>query len=225
LLLSLGKLKERIKTKAAQLMGEDSKQLVFEDGEIIAPEKEKRISLKEFAKKCYYEGVNLREESWFKATHAVIGHTFMASVADVEVDLKTGTAFVIQLINAHDIGHAINPDGVRGQLIGGSVQSLGWALMEDFLVEKGYNLTASFTEYSIPTAMDFPDVKACVLENPYPTGPYGAKGVGEHATVSTTPAIVNAINIATGCFFSELPVTPEKIFWKVRRKKMGQPDF
>jgi len=67
--------------------------------------------------------------------------------------------------------------------------------------------------------MDLPDVKASILEDPYPTGPYGAKGVGEHATVSTTPAIVNAINHATGCFFGELPVTSEKIFWEIRRKR------
>ena len=218
LLLALGRLKERITAKAAQLLEEDPKRLVFQDGEIASPEKERGISLKELAKKCYYEGVNLREESWFKATHAMIGHTFMATVADVEVDLKTGTVSIIQLVNAHDTGCAINPDGVRGQLIGGSVQSLGWVLSEDFITERGYNQTVSFAEYLIPTAMDIPDVKASFLEDPYPTGPYGAKGVGEHATVSTTPAIVNAINHATGSFFGELPVTSEKIFWEIKGK-------
>jgi len=218
LLLALGRLKERITAKAAQLLEEDPKRLVFRDGEIVSPEKERGISLKELAKKCYYEGVNLREESWFKATHAMIGHTFMATVADVEVDLKTGTVSIIQLVNAHDTGCAINPDGVRGQLIGGSVQSLGWALSEDFITERGYNQTVSFAEYLIPTAMDIPDVKASFLEDPYPTGPYGAKGVGEHATVSTTPAIVNAINHATGCFFGELPVASEKIFLEIKGK-------
>jgi CO/xanthine dehydrogenase Mo-binding subunit len=73
-------------------------------------------------------------------------------------------------------------------------------------------VTESFAEYLVPTAMDVLDVKGTILEDPYPTGPYGAKGLGEHATVSTAPAIVNAINQATGCFFKELPVTPEKIF-------------
>jgi CO/xanthine dehydrogenase Mo-binding subunit len=219
LLMALGKLKERLAEKAGQLLGEAPEKILFQDGEVVSPGGGKGISLRELAKKCYYEGVNLREESWFKATHAMIGHTFMATVADVEVDLKTGTVSIIQLINAHDTGYAINPDGVRGQLIGGSVQSLGWALSEDFVTERGYSPVASLAEYLIPTAMDLPDVKASILEDPYPTGPYGAKGVGEHATVSTTPAIVNAINHATGCFFGELPVTSEKIFWEIRRKR------
>ncbi len=124
-----------------------------------------------------------------------------------------------QLVNSHDTGRAINPDGVRGQLIGGSVQSLGWATSEEFVTERGVTQTPSLAEYLIPTAMDIPEVKACIVEEPYPTGPYGAKGVGEHATVSTTPAIVNAINRATGHFFADLPVTPEKIYWALKKDR------
>jgi CO/xanthine dehydrogenase Mo-binding subunit len=175
--------------------------------------------LRELAKRCYDEGVNLREESWFSASHAMIGHTFLATVADVEIDLKTGQVSVSKLVNGHDIGHAIYPLGALGQLIGGSVMSLGWALNEDFVTEKGHRMTESFSEYLVPTAMDVLDVKATILEDPYPTGPYGAKGVGEHAMVSTAPAIVNAINQATGCFFKELPLTPEKIFWRLLKRK------
>lgn len=217
LLVALGKLKERLAGKAAEQLKEEPKKLLFKDGEVLAPDSGKQISLGEVAKRSYYEGINLREESWFRGTHAMIGHTFMATVADVEVDLKTGVVTVNQLINSHDTGRAINLEGVRGQLIGGSVQSLGWALNEEFVTEGGYNQTPSFSEYLIPTAMDIPIVKACILENPYPTGPYGAKGVGEHATVSTTPAIVNAINGATGLFFKDLPVTAEQVFRALRR--------
>jgi CO/xanthine dehydrogenase Mo-binding subunit len=212
LLMALGKLKERLAEKAGQLLDEAPEKILFQDGEIIPPEGGKGISLRELAKRCYYEGVNLREESWFSASHAMIGHTFMATVADVEIDLKTGQASVRQLVNGHDTGHAIYPQGALGQLIGGSVMSLGWALNEDLVTEKGRPLTESFSEYLVPTAMDVLDVKGTIVEDPYPTGPYGAKGIGEHATVSTTPAIVNAINQATGYFFQELPVTPEKIF-------------
>ena len=212
LLLAARQLKERVAEQAGELLEEDPKTLVFQDGEIVCPEKGKQISLGEVSKKCYYGGVNLRENSWFKATHAMIGHTFMATVADVEVDTRTGSVYVKQLINSHDTGRAINPDGVRGQLIGGSVQSLGWAINEELVTEGGVVKTPSLAEYLIPTAMDISEVKACIIEQPYPTGPYGAKGVGEHATVSTTPAIVNAINRATGQFFTDLPLTAEKVY-------------
>jgi len=219
LLMAMANLKARILRKASRLMSEDPGGLEFRDGEIVSSQSKKRIALDELAKKCYYDGIDLREQSWFRATHATIGHTFMATVADVEVDLQTGTILVTQLVNGHDIGRAVYPAGVRGQLIGGSIQSLGWAFLEDFVTRKGYNQTLSLSEYLIPTAMDIPEMKTCIVEAPYPTGPYGAKGVGEHATVSTTPAILNAINAATGCFFTELPVTAEKIFLELRRRQ------
>ncbi len=221
LLMALGNLKTRILKKASQLLGEDSGELEFRDGEIVSSHSKRRISLNELAKKCYYDGIDLREQSWFRATHATIGHTFMATVADVEVDLQTGTVLVTQLVNGHDVGCALYPAGVRGQLVGGSVQSLGWALLEDFVTREGFNETLSLSEYLIPTAMDIPEMKTCIVEAPYPTGPYGAKGVGEHATVSTTPAILNAINAATGCFFTELPVTAERIFMETAKKRQA----
>jgi len=219
LLIALGRLKGRLAEKAGQLLGGPPEKILFQDGEVVSPEAGKAISLRELAKGCYYEGVNLREESWFSASHAMIGHTFMATVADVEIDLKTGQVSVSQLVNGHDTGQAIYPQGALGQLIGGSVMSLGWALNEDLVTEKGHPVTGSFSEYLVPTAMDVLNVRGTILEDPYPTGPYGAKGVGEHATVSTTPAIVNAINQATGCFFQELPVTSEKIFQGLLKTK------
>jgi CO/xanthine dehydrogenase Mo-binding subunit len=224
LLMALGKLKERLAEKAAPLLDEAPEKILFQDGEVVSPERGKGISLRELAKRCYYEGVNLREESWFSPNHAMIGHTFMATVADVEIDPKTGQVSVKQLVNGHDTGRAIYTQGALGQLIGGSVMSLGWALNEDFVSEKGRPVTESFSEYLVPTAMDVLDVRGTILEDPYPTGPYGAKGVGEHATVSTTPAIINAINQATGCFFHDLPVTPEKIFWRLGKTKSKAGD-
>jgi CO/xanthine dehydrogenase Mo-binding subunit len=215
LLMALGKLKERLAEKAGQLLGEAPEKILFQDGEVVSPEGGKGISLKELAKRCYYEGVNLREESWFSASHAMIGHTFMATVADVEIDLKTGQVSVNQLVNGHDTS-CHHPTGAPTHRWKCHVR---WTLNEDFVTEKGHPVTESFSEYLVPTAMDVLDVRGTILEDPYPTGPYGAKGVGEHATVSTTPAIVNAINQATGCFFQELPVTPEKIFRRLLKTK------
>jgi CO/xanthine dehydrogenase Mo-binding subunit len=130
------------------------------------------------AKRCYYEGVNLREESWFSASHAMIGHTFMATVADVEIDLKTGQVSVNQLVNGHDTGRAIYPQGALGQLIGGSVMSLGWTLNEDFVTEKGHPVTESFSEYLVPTAMDVLDVRGQSWRILIPQGPMEQKGSG-----------------------------------------------
>ena len=115
------------------------------------------------------------------------------------------------LATAHDIGTAINPAAVRGQLIGGSVQSLGWALSEDLIQVGGRVLTPSFSEYLLPTSLDVPDVRTVLVENPYPTGPFGAKGVGEHATVTTAPAVLNAIHAATGVMIREYPATAERV--------------
>jgi CO/xanthine dehydrogenase Mo-binding subunit len=218
LLAALKKLKARVSQKAGALLEEDPGKLLFRDSEILSPEGDKAMTLAEVAKTCYYEGVDLREKSWFKATHAMIGHTFMATVADVEVDLKTGAVYIKRLINCHDIGRAINPEAVRGQLVGGGIQSLGWSLQEEFITEEGMTKTPSFSEYLVPTAMDIPAVETYLIEEPYPTGPYGAKGVGEHATICATPAIVSAINNATGHFFRDIPLTSEKIYWALGNK-------
>jgi len=213
LLLAAGELKRRILDVAAKILEEDKESLSFSDGMVVCSSNpSKKMALSELANKSYAQGINLRQESWFKATHAMIGHTFTVSIADVEVNTITGEINIQRMVNVHDIGKAINPVAVIGQLTGGALMSQGWALMEDFVTKEGYIQTPSLTEYLVPTSKDIPvENFSGYIEAYYPTGPYGAKGLGEHATMSATPAIINAIHNATGATLTELPVTPEKL--------------
>lgn len=105
---------------------EDKESLGFSDGMVVCSSNpSKKIALPKLANECYAQGVNLRQESWFQATHATIGHTFIVSIADVEVNTVTGEVTVQTLVNIHDIGKAINPIGVIGQLNGGALMSQG----------------------------------------------------------------------------------------------------
>lgn len=144
---------------------------------------------------------------------------FMAHFAEVEVDTETGEVNVLKLVAVSDCGTAINPLIVKGQAEGGLIQGLGFALMEGLLFDSktGVPLNANMTDYFIPTAMDVPDeVKTFVANVVEPTGPYGAKGIGEPAMVATAPAILNAITDATGVELNNIPITAEKMLSSLR---------
>jgi CO/xanthine dehydrogenase Mo-binding subunit len=130
---------------------------------------------------------------------------------EVAVDAETGQVQILRIIACLDVGKAINPLSVEGQLEGGAIQGMGYALMEDVILKNGITLTPSFSEYLIPTSLDVVDVESIMLESRGGVGPYGAKGVGEPSMVSIAPAIVNAVSDAVGVRVFELPVTPEKI--------------
>ncbi|WP_347488213.1 molybdopterin cofactor-binding domain-containing protein [Desulfoscipio sp. XC116] len=136
-----------------------------------------------------------------------------AHFAEVEVDTETGQVRVIKLVAAHDVGKAIHPAIVEGQLEGGLVQGMGYALSEEIRYnDKGKQLHDGIHKYMLPTAEDIPEIKVILVEPYDPSGPYGAKGVGETSLVPTAPAITNAIYDAIGIRFKEIPVTEEKIF-------------
>lgn len=138
-------------------------------------------------------------------------YVFGAQVAEVEVDTLTGEVQVLGIWAAHDVGRAINPRGVEGQIEGGVVQGLGQALMEDWRCEKGHPATHGFAKYILPTALDVPEITSVLIEDPDPLSPLGAKGIGEPALLPTAPAIVNAIHDAIGVRITSLPATPEKV--------------
>ena len=131
------------------------------------------------------------------------------AVVDVDVDL--GLVRVVQIATAQDIGVALNPLSVIGQIEGGIAQGLGLAVMEEIVVERGVVRNASFTDYLLPTTLDAPDVVIALIEEREPLAPLGAKGVGESPTVSSTPAIVAAIRAATGIDLARVPVRPADI--------------
>jgi CO/xanthine dehydrogenase Mo-binding subunit/aerobic-type carbon monoxide dehydrogenase small subunit (CoxS/CutS family) len=134
-------------------------------------------------------------------------YAFAAQLAEVEVDLDLGTTRVLAVHAAHDVGRAINPAQVEGQVHGGIAQGLGMALMEEYHSGRTDNLH----DYLIPTIGDVPRIVVHIVEDPEPLGPYGAKGVGEPALIPTAPAILNAIRHATGVRITHVPVTPDRL--------------
>ena len=134
-------------------------------------------------------------------------YAFGAQIADVEVDPALGTVKVRRIVAAHDVGRAINPTQVEGQIHGGIAQGLGFALMEAFVPGRTENLH----DYLIPTVGDMPEIECLLIEDAEPSGPYGAKGVGEPALVPTAPAILGAIHDAVGVRITRLPATPDRV--------------
>ncbi len=139
-------------------------------------------------------------------------YAFAAQVALVEVDTRLGTVRVLRIVAAHDVGRAVNPQQVEGQIHGGVAQGLGLALMEEYVPGRTENLH----DYLIPTIGDVPPIEVLLIEDPDPLGPYGAKGVGEPALVATAPAILNAIADATGARLLRVPATPDRVLAALR---------
>ena len=137
--------------------------------------------------------------------------SFAAQAAEVEVNTLTGEVRVLRVIAANDVGTAVNPLGLQGQVEGGVMMGLGNALTENFIVEDGYVVTDRLARYRIPSIVHTPEIISIVVEHPTAEGPYGAKGVGEICSIPTTPAITNAIYNAVGVQVDTLPVDQEKI--------------
>jgi len=137
---------------------------------------------------------------------------YVAEAVEVEVDTETGELRILRLVCADDVGKAINPQQVEGQIEGGVVQAVGWVTCENFITTEGQVLTPSLSTYLIPTITDVPEqVKSIIIERPDPRGPWGARGMGEMPFIPLAPALVAAVHDATGVWFDELPLTPERV--------------
>lgn len=143
--------------------------------------------------------------------------------AEIEVDMKLGLVKVLDIINVHDSGIILNPKNAHGQVHGGISMGLAYALSEEMLFNpktgKAYN--PDFLGYKIPTSLDTPDISSEFVEKYDPTGPFGNKSLGEPPTISIGPAIRNALLNATGIKYNQLPLTPERIFNKIKEKKLN----
>jgi CO/xanthine dehydrogenase Mo-binding subunit len=139
------------------------------------------------------------------------GYAVAAHRAVVDVDPELGMIRVVQLDTAQDVGRALNPLAVLGQIEGGIMQGVGLAIMEEIVLDAGVMRNASFTDYLLPTFADAPEVEAILIEQPDHWGPYGAKGVGEPPTISSTAAVAAAIRNATGKALTRVPVRPQDI--------------
>jgi CO/xanthine dehydrogenase Mo-binding subunit len=149
---------------------------------------------------------------------AVATHAYAAQTAVVDVDDETGEFEVITVYAVHDCGKAINPMLAKGQITGGIGMGIGFARYEEIVRRNGRAINAGFTDYILPTAADMPQIECELLEISDETGPYGAKGIAEPAIVPTAPAIANAIYDAVGVMICDLPITPEKIIEKLKKR-------
>jgi CO/xanthine dehydrogenase Mo-binding subunit len=143
--------------------------------------------------------------------NAHVQYAFAAHRVVVDVDVELGLVKVVEMACTQDVGKAINPQAVVGQIHGGSAQGMGLALMEEVVVRDGIIRNPSFTDYLIPTILDMPPMTVEVLELPDPHAPYGVRGVGEPPTISSGPAVLSAVRAATGQFLTRVPIRPEHI--------------
>lgn len=203
------------------------------DGELWAIDTNLRMSMKDAVATCKARGVVPLGSASFTAHGTGLdpvdgsgspwqAYVFGTQVAEVEVDTWTGEVQVLGIWAAHDVGRAINPRGVEGQIEGGVVQGLGQALMEEYITDKGHAVTHGFAKYILPTSLDIPQINCIIVEDPDPKSPLKAKGIGEPSLVPTAPAIMNAIYDAIGVRMKTLPATPEKILQGLKEKAKGQ---
>jgi CO/xanthine dehydrogenase Mo-binding subunit len=187
------------------------------------------VSYREVVDAAYRQGVSLKESGTFTAPKCeydpetsqgttYLQYTYGAVTAEVEVDTETGRVQVLRMVTAYDVGKAINPLSLIGQIEGGTVQGLGYAIMEKLVHKDGVVVNPNLADYYIPTSLDVPEIKSIIVEYPGPLGPFGAKAIGEPPIVLPAPAIVNAIDNAIGVRLTEIPATPERVLMSFRRK-------
>lgn len=187
------------------------------------------IWLKDLAARGASEGLQRSELSIFRAPFTdpideetgqgpvFPDFTYGCHAVEVAVDTETGEVTVLKSVGAHDIGQAINPQAVEGQIEGGALMGQGYALSEELIYQEGKLVSPSFSEYLIPTSMDMPQIKSIILESRSGLGPFGAKGIGEPSLTPVAPAIANAVADAIGTRVFELPITPEKVVKALRQ--------
>ena len=216
--------REVLLNRAAQHLREKPNNLDLAENKVfIKRNPEQWLSLADLSKMCAADGLKLQHLALFRAPFTdqldpedlqgdiFPDFTFSAHAIEVAVDTKTGEITVLKSVGCHDVGRAINPIAVEGQIQGGSAQGIGYALMEEVQVKDGVTRTPSLSEYLIPTAKDLPTTKAIILESGTGVGPFGAKGIGEPALTPVAPAVANAVANAIGIRIHHLPLTPESV--------------
>src|SRR6185436_8582122 len=150
---------------------------------------------------------------------AYICYAFSANIVELEVDRETGETRVLRVHSGHDVGKCINPTTGEGQIEGGVVQGLGYALVEEHVLRDGRIVNDQFSTYIITTPLDVPEIRPILVEHPFPWGPYGAKGLGETPIIAVAPAVTAAIHHAAGVRLAEIPATPERVWAALQAKK------
>ncbi|MFH1976054.1 MAG: xanthine dehydrogenase family protein molybdopterin-binding subunit [Pseudomonadota bacterium] len=226
------KVKAIILEEASKVFSAPPEQIVMKERNIFVPgDPEKTIPIDKLLRKIHFspQGKMLMADYFYDPDNENMGKDFKGNISvtyafgthgvKVKVDEETGKVTVLDYVAAHDVGRAINPLLLEGQVYGGVVMGLGYALTEEVMIKDGKNMNANFRDYKLFTAKDAIRIKAPVVETYDDYGPFGAKGIGEPGCVPTAPAIANAIYDAVGVRITNLPITPEKVLAAIKEKK------
>jgi len=204
-------LRRQLLEQAGKLWKVEPERVVFEDGVFRdRDDAAKNIRLPELAETLAHRGIDIG--SRITITPQKVGGAFGVHIADIEVDPETGKVTILRYTAVQDVGKAIHPSYVEGQMQGGVVQGIGWALNEEYVYNaEGRMLNASFLDYRMPTSLDLPMIETIIVEVPNPGHPYGVRGVGEVPIVPPLATIANAIAHATGVRLYEVPMSPPRV--------------
>jgi selenium-dependent xanthine dehydrogenase len=222
-------LRDILQRVASEELDTAPEDLVFSDGSVRANDR-KTLPLGEAIRLARRAGHPLKAREIYTPPRTVplgeqgdmhFAFGYATQAAEVEVDITEGTVKVLRVIAAHDVGSTVSPLGVEGQVQGGIVMGMGYALMEDFTMKEGKPEKTTLTKYRIPKMAEMPQMTPIIVEQPTADGPYGAKGAGEITSIPTAPAITNAIHRAVGVRTFSLPATPEHIVSGLRERGEG----
>jgi len=223
--------KDKDGTKHEIKLDDDPKNLVIKDRMVYSvKEPEKKIALGKILRGAHYEknGTMIMAECFYDPDNENLDREFKGNLSkayaygahgvELEVDKETGKVKILHYVAAHDVGRAINPMLLEGQIYGAAAQGVGYALTERLILEKGEVMNPNFRDYKLLTAKDVIPVEPVIIESMDEAGPYGAKGIGEPGLVPSAPAIANAIYDAVGVRITDLPITPEKILSALKKR-------
>jgi len=229
------KIKDQLLQVAAKSMGENPENLDIHDRVIHSKkDPEKKSPIAKILRAAHYTAggsmliaehfydppnENLDQKEW--KGNLSVTYAYGTHGVEVEVDKETGQVKILKYVAAHDVGKAINPMLLEGQVYGGATMGIGYALTEKLILQDGKVMNSNFLDYKMLTAKDVPSIEPIVIETDDPLGPFGAKGIGEPGLVPTAPAIANAIYDAVGVRIKELPITPEKVLAALKEKARG----
>ncbi|WP_457551294.1 xanthine dehydrogenase family protein molybdopterin-binding subunit [Desulfobacula sp.] len=225
------KIKQKLLEFGAKILDTAPESLVLKNRLMFVPDDlEKSIAIDKLLRKAHFSpgGTMFVADHFYDPDNENMGKDFKGNMSmtytfgvhgvKVKVDEETGKVAVLEYVAAHDVGRAINPLLLEGQVYGGVVMGLGYALSEEVVHKNGENMNANFRDYKLFTAKDAVKIKAPILETPDKEGPFGAKGIGEPGCVPTAPAVANAIYDAVGVRIKDLPITPEKVLAALKGK-------
>ena len=226
------KIRTRILEMGAGALGVPQGKLRLQNRHVfVQDDPEKSISIAKLLRKAHFShgGTMMMADYFYDPANENMGRDFRGNLSmtyafgthgvRLKVDEETGKVEILDYVAAHDVGRAINPMLLDGQVHGGVMMGVGYALTEQVILEKGRNMNPDFRDYKILTAKDAFPLTPVVIETIDPDGPYGAKGIGEPGCVPTAPAIANAIYDAIGVRITDLPITPERVLAEIKKKK------